>query len=216
MSDATPAQIDRSAQPRNHGVKTLALWAPAFALLALLVLPPRAAAAAATSLLLIGAVRELLGPRADRVPVADLGAVEHQLARWRRRGEAASVLVVEPSAGHQARRLVPALRSTDGVALVSSVHGLRLVAALDDADLDRPGLERRLAALDTGRQRLGWATFPQDGTTVEALLASATAALEHKPLGDQRRLPASPRRKESAALTVVELAENPTKLESVT
>jgi hypothetical protein len=216
MSDAAPDPIEPSVRHPGRSVKTFALWAPALALFATLSLPPRAAAGAATSLLVIGAVRELVGAHTEQTPVADLGAVEHQLARWRRRGEAASILVVEPSAGHEARRLVPALRSTDGVALISSAHGLRLVAALDDAGLDRPGLARRLAALDTGRQRLGWASFPRDGTTLEALLASATAALEHKPVQDLRERPASPRRKDGASLTVVELAENPKTLENVT
>jgi hypothetical protein len=196
-----------------------ALAAPALALFGTLVLSPREAAVAATALVVAGSVRELVRrPGAHRPPIDDVDALEHQLARWRRRGEAASLLVVEPSAGHQARRLVPSLRSTDAVALLSSLHGTRLVAALDEQGLDRPGLEGRLATLDSGRQRLGWASFPADGSTLEALLASATAALEHRaaPLRDQRERPVSPRHKERAALPAVELAERLSKLENVT
>lgn len=212
MSDAAPGQDQPGARyASSRGGPMFALAAPALALFATLVLLPREAAVAATSIVIVGSVRELVRrPWAHRMPMDDFGALEHQLACWRRRDETASVLVVEPSAGHQARRLVSSLRSTDAVALLSSQHGPRLVAALDDDGLDRPGLERRLAALDSGRQRLGWANFPADGTTLEALLTSATADLgpRAEPARDQRERPVSPRRKKRATLPAVELAES--------
>jgi len=217
MSETAPDQVQRTVPHQRRGHATFALLAPVLALGPALVLSPRVAVLAATSMVLIGSVRELRSrPRADRMPIDDFGALEHQLARWRRRGEAGSVLMFDPAAGSRARQLVLALRTTDAVALCSSLRGPRLVAALDDAGLDRRGLERRLGALGTGRQRLGWASFPADGTTLEALLSSASAALEHQSVWDEHQRPASPRPKERPALPVVELASSLSKLEKMT
>jgi hypothetical protein len=156
-----------------------AFVAPALALSATLTLTPRPAAGVATSIILVGSLRAILARHcAERLPIDDLRPLEHELARWRRRDETATILVVAASAEHSTRLLARSLRKTDVVALVSSIRGPRLVAALDDHSLDRRRLEDRLAALGPGRPRLGWASFPADGTTLEALIATASAAPE--------------------------------------
>jgi hypothetical protein len=177
MSHSSSEQRPFPPRERDGGLG-FALLAPTSALAATLELSPGTAAVIATAIVAVGSIRALVLRRfAERVAIDDVSSLERQLAAWRRRNETAAILVVEASTGHSARPLVRSLRTTDAVALISSMRGPRLVAALDGHGLDRLGLERRLETVGGGDLRLGWASFPADGTTLEALIDCASAAI---------------------------------------
>jgi hypothetical protein len=107
---------------------------------------------------------------------AAIGELDRHLARCRRREEPADVLVATiPGAGERTRQgLQACLRLTDSVEVRRARHGLELVAVFDGEDLDRDALERRLLVAAGGQDvRLGWARFPDDGLTLDALLEAA-------------------------------------------
>jgi hypothetical protein len=109
-----------------------------------------------------------------------IGDPQRDIMRCRRREETASVLVARLS-GH--RRLGPSeivgfFRLTDSVAAGRLAGGIELVGVFDDHRLEREGLERRfLAAARGARVELEWLRFPDDGVTLEALVARGRAAL---------------------------------------
>jgi hypothetical protein len=180
MDHVFAADDPRRLRRPTPGGPTLELLAPAVAFAATLTFAPRAAAIVATAIVALGSLRAFAARRRlGQTPIDDVGGLERQLARWRRREEAATILVIEAKPGYPIRRLAATFRSTDAVAVVSTIRGARLVAALDDHGLDRLALEGRLAALAEGRLRSGWASFPADGTTLEALVENASAALDH-------------------------------------
>lgn len=126
------------------------------------------------SFLLLGV---LLG--AGREQRDDTAALELQrhLARCRRRGETASALVVGLPAGAPMRKEVAeTLRITDSAAVRRIGNRWELNAILDAEDLPRSIVEGRLAlALATSDVVFGWASFPADGLTLDALFEQARA-----------------------------------------
>ncbi len=113
-------------------------------------------------------------PRRPDVPRLD-SDLQRQLMRSRRREEPAAVLVVEadklPSAG--VRELLATLRTTDGVEVTSRGGRSELRAVLDARDLDRTAVERRIRDAVHADATVGWAAFPEDGVTLETLVAAA-------------------------------------------
>jgi hypothetical protein len=114
-----------------------------------------------------------IAPAPARVAVGEL---DRHLARCRRREEPAEVLVATiRGAGERTRiRVLTCFRLTDSVEARRTRSGVEVVAVFDGGDLDRDALERRLLAAAGGcESRLGWARFPDDGPTLDALLEAA-------------------------------------------
>ena len=110
-------------------------------------------------------------PRLDSEP-------QLQLMRCRRRNETASVVVVQADRPAETAALWPALRTTDGFDLVSGRDGIELRAVLEDDRLDRTAFaERMRGVLGASAVRVGWASFPADGASLEALVEAARADL---------------------------------------
>jgi hypothetical protein len=106
--------------------------------------------------------------------------LERHIMRCRRREEPASVLVARIAGSHRIppRRLLECFRLTDSVTIARTRDGWEVAAIFDEDGFDRDGLERRFrAALAATPPSVAWARFPEDGVTLDALLASARAAL---------------------------------------
>jgi len=107
--------------------------------------------------------------------------LEHHLMRCRRREERAVVLAarVRTFRAPPPEQVLASLRLTDSARVRRHGHGYELDAVFDDDGLDREALERRLrATLNGAETSLGWASFPDDGVTLVALLEAARAAAE--------------------------------------
>jgi hypothetical protein len=106
--------------------------------------------------------------------------LERHIMRCRRREETASVLVARFAAPHRLspRRILACFRLTDSVTIARIRDGWEVVGVFDEDDFDRGGLERRLCtALGVTAPTIAWARFPEDGVTLDVLLACARAAL---------------------------------------
>ncbi len=106
--------------------------------------------------------------------------LQRELARCRRRSEEASVLLVLLSDAAPPLRVkaIEALRITDAATARRVNKRWELHAVLDGSDVRREIVEHRLAAsLATSDPTFGWATFPADGFTLEALLEHARAQI---------------------------------------
>lgn len=110
----------------------------------------------------------------DESPEAQL---QRHLARCRRRGEQASVLVAALAEGAPIRREVTeALRITDSSAVRRVGRRWELHAIFDGDDVQREIVEKRVAAaLNRSKPVFGWALFPADGLTLDALVETARA-----------------------------------------
>ena len=146
-----------------------------------------------------------------------------QLARCRRGGQPADILVVELSSttslvgGRQTRRCATAvssvLRVTDGVSMIPSLGGNGMCAVLESDGRARSAIDQRLRSACGSEIRLSWASSPDDGVTLESLLEVALNRLplpesgrrqgrkRLRPLPVQRLLPAvsDPRESRSGA-----------------
>jgi hypothetical protein len=105
------------------------------------------------------------------------GDLRRHLAWCRRREEPAHLLVVPLEGIDEAEisGLLESFRITDSVTLGRG-GGSELYALLDAHGFIREGLERRLAERFEGR-RFGWATFPEDGVTLQTLIEHARKAM---------------------------------------
>jgi len=129
----------------------------------------------------IGAGRE---QRDDRTG----SELQRHLARCRRRGENASALVVTMS-DPIGKNAMEALRITDSAAVRRIGKRWELHAIFDNDDVPRRIVEERLGrALGGSAPVFGWATFPSDGLTLEALF-------EHARDATQRGVPATAARR---------------------
>jgi hypothetical protein len=116
------------------------------------------------------------------------GDLRRHLAWCRRREEPAHLLLV-PLEGideEEVSGMLESFRITDSVTLGRGAGGTELYALLDAHGFIREGLERRLAERFEGRS-FGWATFPQDGVTLQILIEHARKAMLE---GEQRVSPA--------------------------
>lgn len=108
-------------------------------------------------------------------PAPRMDDLRRHISAARRRNERADVLVFTLPAADLAEYapLLASFRLTDSTA-VTHVGRLRDVEiVLDHAGLDRSGIERRIASQLATSPPFGWATFPDDGVTLEALVETA-------------------------------------------
>jgi hypothetical protein len=117
-----------------------------------------------------------------------------ELARHRRSEKAADILVVKAPPGksllgRDARRRSASaassvLRVTDGVSVVPSGPGSGICAVLEADARARTAIELRLRNACGSEVRLGWASYPNDGVTLESLISVALDRLtDHGLLG---------------------------------
>jgi hypothetical protein len=124
-----------------------------------------------------------------------LYAARFQLARFRRSEQPAHILVALPAGPREARRgsadlARSVLRVTDGAAVMSSAEGRGICAVLEPDARARRAIEHRLRTVCGGDVRTGWATFPEDGVTLESLIDTATDRVrEHEPARPKQPLP---------------------------
>lgn len=130
------------------------------------LLPPVAAAA-------VVAVVVLVCGR----PVAQADPRDHALRRHlaicRRREERALVLVA--SAPGRRPSMTSELRISDSTVAVARRGDSTLVAVLDGRELSRERITERLRETHGQELKVGWATFPDDGLTLDALVEIASA-----------------------------------------
>jgi hypothetical protein len=116
-----------------------------------------------------------------------------QLAGFRRSGKPADLLVVRlqpPSITRRgvSRRCATAvssvLRVTDGVSMVPSLGGNGFCAVLEADGRARAAIDQRLRDACGSEIRMAWASSPEDGVTLESLIA---AAVDRLPKPRQRR-----------------------------
>lgn len=106
------------------------------------------------------------------------GDLQRHLA-WCRRREEPAHLLVAPLEGIDelaVRSLLESFRITDSVTLGRSTGGSELYALLDAHGFMREGLERRLAETFADRN-FGWATFPEDGVTLQTLIEHSRGSM---------------------------------------
>lgn len=99
--------------------------------------------------------------------------LRRQLARARRRGERVALLLIRSDDERAVSGLLAQLRWTDSGEIARHDGGHELHCLLDMHGLDRDGVERRVRAAVRRPVALGWATFPDDGLTVDALRDAA-------------------------------------------
>lgn len=130
----------------------------------------------------IGLATSLVRPAEAPAATDSQSDLQRHLEWCRRREEPAHVLVV-PFSDAQVPdpfQLLQCFRVTDSVALSRSTEGFELHALLDHKDFVREGLEIRLSEWCGDRKYFGWATFPEDGVTIQALLEHAKAGMAHR------------------------------------
>ena len=128
-------------------------------------LPPAGAAAVvAVAVLLSGWPAWPAGPRDH--------ALRRHLAICRRREERAVVLVAR--APGRRRALSSELRISDSAVVASHRSDTTLVAVVDGQELSRERVAERLRATHGRELLVGWAMFPDDGLTLDALVEIAS------------------------------------------
>lgn len=164
---------------------------------AALALVPAVAGHGAIGILWLAAAALLAFATAQtrRVVRVEMNELQRHLSWSRRRDEQASVLVAwlpsEAVEGGE-RTLVATFRITDSIAMHRRAGGYELQAVLDHEGLDRAVVEARLRQATDSDVRAGWATFPDEGVTLCALLDQARARMRRRAVGDVVRLPARP------------------------
>jgi hypothetical protein len=123
-----------------------------------------------------------------------------QLAHYRRSEKEADILVVELPPGalitrrNGSRRSASAassvLRVTDGVAVVRSARDYQICAVLEADARARAAVEHRLRTVCGDRVRLGWASAPDDGVTLDSLITAAADRIPER--GRVHRSPTRP------------------------
>jgi len=120
-----------------------------------------------------------LSLRAPGASATPLERIQRHLEWCRRRGEPAHLLWVHTSDLDRETALaaMECFRVTDNAVLLQEGEGAaEIVAMVDDASFERAGLESRLRARIGDSAGFGWAVFPEDGVTLEALFQQARAA----------------------------------------
>lgn len=173
---AAPALLGALAMPAVFRDGAWRLGAPAVALTSAAVpLAPAAAWIAASAAAAVAL--SLRGPVAEGDATAELS---RHLERSRREGLPAYVFVAEARGEHVARaqHVRDLIRVADSVQLVSDESGHVIRGVVNDVPEFHPeGLEARLARELDGELAIGWARFPEAGTTLERLLEHAAADL---------------------------------------
>jgi len=165
----------RTTAVRSHITDGLRVAATATALVAAAAQPvavlPWIVAAICLSLLVLD--------RGRTQPAPGLGELERYLERCRRRHEPATALYLEMEADSAAlRSLLRAARITDSLEVrrARSRSRCEVYGLLEGADVTRAKVEARfLEVLDGATPAFGWATYPQDGLTLDVLFEHARA-----------------------------------------
>jgi hypothetical protein len=109
-----------------------------------------------------------------------------QLARSRRSGKPVDLLLVRPQPPSITRRGVSrrcaaavssVLRVTDGVSMIPSLSGTGICAVLEADGRARAAIDQRLRNACGSEIRMAWASSPEDGVTLESLIAVAVDRL---------------------------------------
>lgn len=121
--------------------------------------------------------------RAAVISVPDLGALERCLERCRRRGDPATVLVLQVAADAVAvRNLLRTVRVTDSFVIRRFSDRFEVYGLLEECDVARACIEARFAASLHGvTPRFGWASYPVEGLTLDVLLEHARTSIETEP-----------------------------------
>jgi hypothetical protein len=130
----------------------------------------------AWSFVLAGGLLALLATRPPHPEAKPLALIQRHLEWCRRRDEPAHLLWVHAPGVERAvaGAALEAFRVTDHIALIDDEEGYaEIVAMMDHTSFERSGVERRLRAQLGDGPGFGWATFPDDGLTLEALFAHA-------------------------------------------
>ena len=116
-----------------------------------------------------------------------MDAARTELARARRRDEAADVLVVRVDRRGHPSDVAAALRVTDGVSVLRRARGWEICAVVpaEDGEAARRAVEQRLVPIAGEAVAPGWASFPTDGFTLDSLCEHARAEVG---AGSSRRL----------------------------
>jgi hypothetical protein len=123
-----------------------------------------------------GLLATLVATRPPSPEATPLALIQRHLEWCRRRDESAHLLWVHAPGTERtaAAAALEAFRVTDHVALLEAEDGYaEIVAMMDHASFERSGVERRLRAQLGDGPGFGWATFPDDGLTLEALFEHA-------------------------------------------
>jgi len=125
-----------------------------------------------------------LFPRPAHVEAEVNGDLQRHLAWCRRREEPAHLLLMplDTTSDTELAYLLESFRITDSVTLGRGANGSELYALLDAFGFERQGLERRLAGRLDGRS-FGWASFPEDGVTLQTLVEHARTVMLDVHLG---------------------------------
>jgi hypothetical protein len=169
----------------THQGRAVALAAAAGAVAAgVTFLPPAVAAALAV------AAGLLYGRRAAPTKPLD-HALRRHLAICRRREEGAFVLVATAPA--RPRTMTERLRISDSAIAERRPGGSVLVAVIDAHELSRERVTQRLLEQHGAQLKVGWATFPEEGMTLDALVNVARARA-HAPSSAEWRVGSAERR----------------------
>lgn len=91
-----------------------------------------------------------------------------------RRGRRPASVLVAILPGASVQRLRAALRLTDGFDYRPARAGIELHGVIDDCSVhDRSTIERRLSELSAAVPAFGWALYPDEGLTLDVLVAAA-------------------------------------------
>ncbi len=109
----------------------------------------------------------------------DLEDLERQLMRCRRRDEEAAVLVARMYGWRgSSEDLLTSFRLTDSIALRRFGCGVELVGVFERNRFDPSAVERRLRHMvGEAELHVAWASFPEDGVTLQVLLEGARSGL---------------------------------------
>jgi hypothetical protein len=141
------------------------------------------AGSGAALVMAISAVR----PSRHRPDVGGLHELQRHLARARRAGASAYVLVAEipRERAWAISDLLKVLRLADSVAVRPSRGGWRVLVMADAEPFELEGLQRRIGA-SAARPQCGWAAFPDDALTLHELVARASASRGQQTAGMPR------------------------------
>jgi hypothetical protein len=134
-------------------------------------LPPLAAAAVAAAAVFPAVRRAWLRP-GESAELGDI-ALRRHLAICRRREERAAVVVASIQGRHA--EIARDLRISDSAVVRTAPLGALLVAVVDGQELALARIEARLREQHPGPLAIGSAMFPDDGLTLDVLVAVASA-----------------------------------------
>jgi hypothetical protein len=147
-----------------------------------------------------GLLATLVATRPPSPEATPLALIQRHLEWCRRRDEPAHLLWVHAPEIERAvaAAALEAFRVTDHVALLEAEQGYaEIVAMMDHISFERNGVERRLRAQLGEGPGFGWATFPDDGLTLEALFEHArkiAVAAASRPIEQRAQVQAAYRR----------------------